>query len=170
MSLAQVKLSNKNKLKALIGPHAGFRFSGPNAAWAYKNVDSQSYDRVFILGPSHKVYLDFIGTTGCHEWETPLGNLSVDQQIVEALTKAEGVEFQRINKKYEENEHSLEMHLPYIRKVFESRQGDSDIKIIPLMVGQLNEKDYELYAKALVHYFDDDRSLFVVSSDFCHWG
>ena len=26
------------KLKAIIGPHAGFRFSGPTSAWAYKNL------------------------------------------------------------------------------------------------------------------------------------
>ena len=53
-------------MKALIGPHAGFVFSGPNAAWAYKAiVDPNAYDTVFILGPSHKVYLDFIATTIC---------------------------------------------------------------------------------------------------------
>ena len=64
-----------NKLiKAIIGPHAGFRFSGPNAAWAYKTVADQ-YDTIFVLGPSHKVSLDFIATTDCQEWETPLGNL-----------------------------------------------------------------------------------------------
>jgi len=33
------------------------------------------------------------------------------------------VEFRRVDKKYEENEHSLEMHLPYIRKMFEKRLG-----------------------------------------------
>ena len=54
----------QKNLKALIGPHAGFRYSGPNAAWAYKNiVNQEQYDTVFILGPSHKVYLDFVATT-----------------------------------------------------------------------------------------------------------
>jgi AmmeMemoRadiSam system protein B len=44
--------------------------------------------------------------------------------------------FQRVDKKYEENEHSLEMHLPYIRKMFDKRTGSkNDIKIVPLMVG-----------------------------------
>ena len=70
--------SQKN-LRALIGPHAGLRWSGPNAAWAYKNLmDSNQYDTIFILGPSHKVYLDFAATTMCDEWETPLGNLKVN--------------------------------------------------------------------------------------------
>ena len=56
------------------------------------------------------------------------------------------------------------MHLPYVRKVFEGK----DIKIVPLMIGQI--KDYPSLAKHLVTYFMDDRTLFVISSDFCHWG
>lgn len=75
-----------------------------------------------MLGPSHKVYLDFIATTHCKEWATPLGNLKIDEQTVKELlekTEEGGDElFRQIDKKYEENEHSLEMHIPYIRKMF----------------------------------------------------
>ena len=88
-------------------------------------MDPSQYDRVFVLGPSHKVYLDFVATTHCLEWETPLGNLKVDQNIVQQLVESQPhgklVRFQQIDKKYEEDEHSLEMHLPYIRKMFETR-------------------------------------------------
>ena len=61
----QVTQPEGSKLKALIGPHAGLRFSGPNAAWAYRNLaeTASQFDRVVLMGPSHKVYLDFIGTT-----------------------------------------------------------------------------------------------------------
>jgi len=76
---AEVSLPTGKKLKALIGPHAGFRYSGPNAAWAYKNIiKPQDYDTIFILGPSHKIGFEFIVSTDCDEWETPLGNLIVD--------------------------------------------------------------------------------------------
>ena len=77
----------------MIGPHAGFAYSGKNAAWAYKNVDPNNYDRVFILGPSHKVYLDFVATTTCSEWETPIGNLPVDLSIVQALVQGDSDKF-----------------------------------------------------------------------------
>lgn len=120
-------------LKALIGPHAGFRYSGPTAAWAYKNITNpDKYKRVILLGPSHKVYLDFIATTRCDEWETPLGNLKIDKEVVNKLVSIDGELFQKIDKKYEENEHSLEMHIPYIRKMFEGRD---DVLLVPLMVG-----------------------------------
>ena len=82
---AETQLPSDKKLKALIGPHAGFRFSGPNAAWAYKNVKPGDFDRVFILGPSHKIGFEFIVSTECGEWETPLGNLKVDNKTVEDI-------------------------------------------------------------------------------------
>ena len=81
-------------LKALIGPHAGFSFSGPNAAWAYKNIkDPDMYDTIFVLGPSHKVYLDFVATTACDEWETPLGGLQVDKDKIDALVNSKTCKF-----------------------------------------------------------------------------
>ncbi len=72
-----------------------------------------------LLGPSHKVYLDFAAQTSCTEWETPLGNIKIDSKAVTSLAALDGVRFDRIQTKHEENEHSLEMHLPFIRKVFE---------------------------------------------------
>ena len=68
--------------------------------------------------------------------------------------------------KYEENEHSLEMHLPYISKIFSEKK----ILLLPLMVGSIPSKKLPDYAKALLPFFMDERTLFVVSSDFCHWG
>ena len=38
------------------------------------------------------------------------------------------------------------------------------------MVGYIPENDYSLYAEILVKYFLDEKTLFVISSDFCHWG
>ena len=51
------------RLKAIIGPHAGLRWSGPVAGWAYRNVEPAHFSRVVLLGPSHKVGLDFMATT-----------------------------------------------------------------------------------------------------------
>jgi MEMO1 family protein len=45
------------------------------------------YDRVVLLGPSHKINLDFCGTTTCNEWATPLGNLKVDTALIDQLTE-----------------------------------------------------------------------------------
>eukprot|EP00347_Sterkiella_histriomuscorum_P017528 403348996 len=165
-----VDVNEQGQMKALIGPHAGFRFSGPTAAWAYINIKNpEQYKRVFLLGPSHKVYLDNIATTACDEWETPLGNLKIDHiTITELIQNGKEQElFQQISKKYEENEHSLEMHIPFIRKMFEGRE---DVTLVPLMVGQIPDDKFDRYAELLMPYFLDQQTLFIVSSDFCHWG
>ena len=96
LAKADQTLPQGAKLKALIGPHAGFAYSGPNAAWAYRNVDPSLYDRVVLMGPSHKVYLDFVAQTACNEWETPLGNIRVDQSTVERLANLKETQFSPI--------------------------------------------------------------------------
>jgi hypothetical protein len=65
-------------LKAIISPHAGFRYSAATAAFAYKAIDASKYDRVFILGPSHHYHLKKCGLTSTSIYKTPVGNLKVD--------------------------------------------------------------------------------------------
>lgn len=43
-------------------------------------------------------------------------------------------------------------------------------KIIPMLVGQLNEEELDKIGSLLSSYFDSENTIFVVSSDFCHWG
>ena len=59
----------------------------------------------------------------------------------------------------------MEMHLPFMRLCL-----NEDTKIVPIMVGNLNDRESEAYAKVLAPYFERDDTLFVISSDFCHWG
>lgn len=66
----------------------------------------------------------------------------------------------------EENEHSIEMHLPFIAKVMENY----DFTIIPVMVGSLSSEKEALYGEVFAPYLADPSNLFVISSDFCHWG
>lgn len=69
-----------------------------------------------------------------------------------------------MSQQIDENEHSLEMHLPYIKKVL------PDVKLIPIMVGNLSAQQEKEFGEKLAIYLVDEQNLFVVSSDFCHWG
>ena len=155
------------KLKAIIGPHAGYSFCGHVAAFAYQYVAQhrKSYKTVVLLGPSHKVHLKGCALSPCTTWETPIGNFEVDQDIYSELTSNKSVEWQGTTKKIDENEHSMEMHLPFMRLCL-----DQGTKIVPIMVGNLDDSKAEKFGKVLAKYFDRDDVLFVVSSDFCHWG
>lgn len=93
----------------------------------------------------------------------------------------------------DEAEHSMEMHLPYLAKVFHgyalvyqhfflvftSDFLDADfriyqcrysVKIVPILVGALNAENEAMYGSLLAKYVDDPTNFFSVSSDFCHWG
>ena len=110
-------MPNGETLKAIIGPHAGLEYSGPTAAWAYKNIEPKNYDRVVLLGPSHQLPMIQLGLTSCQEWATPLGNLVIDVESTAALAE-DSTAFVVLNKRADEDEHSLEMHTPFIRKIF----------------------------------------------------
>jgi hypothetical protein len=63
--------------------------------------------------------------------ETPLGNLTVDTQTIATLSKQ--IHFEKLTIDQEEEEHSLEMHMPWIAKTFKLDQ----IKVVPIMVGHV---------------------------------
>lgn len=42
--------------------------------------------------------------------------------------------------------------------------------IVPIMVGSINGEKERMYGQLLAKYFLRPRTLFVISSDFCHWG
>ena len=150
--------------RAIIAPHAGFSFSGPTAAWAYKHVVADGVKRVFLLGPSHSLYSPKCLLSACTEYATPMGNLPVDGPIMDELA-ASGL-FDKLQLAADEREHSLEMHLPYIAHVMGSRP----YTLVPIMVGALSEEAEGRYGRLLAPYLADPQNLFVISSDFCHWG
>ena len=70
---------------------------------------------MFLLGPSHHFYLAKCALSKCSEYETPLGNLTIDREITQQLFDTG--KFQWMSQQTDEDEHSLEMHLPYIYKI-----------------------------------------------------
>jgi len=119
---------------------------------------------VFLLGPCHHKYVKGCGLTKCSLYETPLGNIPVDTDILDELSKNKY--FVRIEKYDDEEEHSLEMHLPYIKKVF----GEKQFKLVPVMVGSIDNALEEYFGKIFAKYLINSKNLFILSSDFCHWG
>ena len=97
------------------------------------------------------------------ELETPLGNITVDREITEKLAECE--HFSYYTQEADEKEHSLEMHLPYIYKIF-----NKDITIVPIVVGSITFDKHQAIASDLVDYFKDEDNFFIISTDFCHWG
>ncbi|KAJ2504356.1 hypothetical protein IWW47_002564 [Coemansia sp. RSA 2052] len=155
-------------VRAIIGPHAGLSYSGATAAYAYKSINTAGIKRVFILGPSHHVYLRRCALTRCTEYQTPLGNISIDCDAIAELRRKGRDSWESMGLAVDEDEHSLEMHLPFIYKIFEHRIDD--IKLVPILVGNLSFAREQAFGGLLAEYLESEENLFVVSSDFCHWG
>lgn len=145
--------------KAIVAPHAGTKYSGPVAATAYaslKGVRSQ-IQQVVLLGPAHRVALRGMAASSATCFRTPLGDIPVDQKTVSAMVRLPGV---KIADEPHREEHSLELHLPFLQEVL------GQFQLVPLVVGLAEPKE----VAAVVRYlWGGPKVLLVVSSDLSHY-
>lgn len=145
--------------KAIIVPHAGYVYSGEVAASAYAKLSglTDSINRIVLLGPAHRVYVDGLALSSADEFATPLGTIPIDRQASERLLQLPQVS---INDAAHKQEHSLEVHLPFLQTLFR------DFKLIPLVVGDALP---ESVAEVLELLWGGDETLIVISSDLSHF-
>ncbi|PHH83293.1 hypothetical protein CDD82_2473 [Ophiocordyceps australis] len=156
--------------RVIIAPHAGYRYSGKCAAWAYRCLDLTDVKRVFLLGPSHTYYLDDCAVTTYAKYQTPFGDFKVDADTLQQIKHAGHMK--DIPRGKDADEHSLEMHLPYLWKrcqqTFDS--PDQFPPVVPILVGDLDVQEEKAVGNILLPFLRDKANAFIVSSDFCHWG
>ncbi|KAM0342681.1 hypothetical protein ACHAPU_009291 [Fusarium lateritium] len=156
--------------RVIIAPHAGYSYSGRCAAWAYKTLDLSRAKRVIVLGPSHTYFLEGCAATTFEKYATPFGDLEIDQELASELEDA--IVMESMPRHGEVNEHSLEMHMPYLYLRCQETFGSPDKfpKIVPVLVGKNSGREEKVIGRALLPYLKDPENAFIVSSDFCHWG
>jgi len=153
---------NEEKLRAIIVPHAGYIFSGVVAASAYNQINPDTeYERIFIIGSSHRTYFDGASIYNLGHYETPLGTVTVDLEIANDLIN-KYKEF-TYRQDAEVGEHTIEVQLPFLQYKLKK-----DIKIVPIIIATQNPITCKLIAEHLKPYFND-KNLFVISTDFSHY-
>jgi len=151
-----------DNLVGVISPHAGYIYSGPVAAYIYKNLPRQAFRRVVILFPSHYSRFRGVLALDVDAYKTPLGAVPVDRESIKRLMEADPAvsykegEYRR--------EHSMEVMLPFLQVAL----GDS-FKIIPLMMGDQTPNMARRLAKDLYDIFGERRVLYLASSDMSHY-
>ncbi len=120
--------------KALVAPHAGYIYSGPIAANAYTTLSPVKYSikRVVLLGPAHRVYVKGLAIASATHFATPLGNIPVDSQLIKRVSVLSQV---AIMDEAFAQEHSLEVHLPFLQTVLDS------FTLLPMVVGEASPQD-----------------------------
>jgi len=146
---------------AIIAPHAGYLYSGPVAAWAYKAISGHDYSTVVVISPSHHAYFPYISVWPNGAYETPLGLVTVDEDLCRRLLASE---FIRDDTEPHSAEHALEIQLPFLQSVLQP------FSLCPLIMGHQDLSMCEALAQALHESIQDpDKTLIVASSDLSHF-
>ncbi|HSW51641.1 MAG TPA: AmmeMemoRadiSam system protein B [Sulfuricaulis sp.] len=145
--------------KAIIAPHAGYIYSGPIAASAYALIlpARGRITRVVLLGPAHRVGFHGLALSSADCFQTPLGRITVDQ---EAVKKISGLPQVHVMDAAHRQEHSLEVHLPFLQEVL------GEFSLVPLVVGDAGPDEV---AEVLEALWGGPETLIVISSDLSHY-
>ena len=147
---------------ALVVPHAGYTYSGQICADAFNLASRFSFDRIIVLGTNH-TDSDFQGISvfDAGEFETPLGRIPVDEEIAKKLVSA-GTPV-TTDRRVHRREHSIEVILPFIQKVFPKA------KIVPIIIGAPNIDMCQKFGSNLAEAIQGKNALIIASSDLSHY-
>lgn len=160
------KPHKKVGVRGIISPHSCYDVCLRTAAHSYARIDPDLYDKIIVFGTCHHMSLSTILVSEASSVETPFGPINVDTETCKQFVEEKPEYFAFMSQEADEAEHSLEMQYPIIKYVF----GDRDIQIIPFLVGSLNEQREDFISEYLKPYFNQERTLFIISTDFTHWG
>jgi len=154
------RLERKGKLQILIVPHAGLDYSGPIAAAGFKQLGGTDYQRVILLGSSHRAFFEGIAVFDQGAWETPLKKTIIDEDLAKKLVSPnEGIV---ANPPVHREEHSLEVQLPFLQTVL------PQAKIVPILIGQPTKETLASLAQKIADNLDSF-TLLLISSDLSHY-
>jgi len=149
----------KNNPKAIVVPHAGYIYSGPIAATAYKYLIPLKHqiNRVVLLGPSHQVAFKGLAVPELDTFNTPLGNIQIDREAIKLLSDLPQVIESDVAHR---DEHSLEVQLPFLQEIL------GEFSLVPLVVGDAEQDEV---AEVINRLWGDKHTLIVISSDLSHY-
>jgi AmmeMemoRadiSam system protein B/AmmeMemoRadiSam system protein A len=145
---------------AIAVPHAGYPFSGPTAAFAYKAIAGSDIRTVVMVGPSHYVAFHGVAVYAKGAWKTALGTVPIDETLAAEIIKQNPV-IQNMPQVHG-HEHSLEVELPFLQKTLK------DFKIVPIMVWDTEYDELEILGDALAKTCGNRKVLLLASSDLYH--
>lgn len=154
--------ANPRKAIGLVVPHAGYVYSGHVAGAVYSSVQLPA--RNIVLCPNHTGFGRPLSIMKSGFWQTPLGEMPLDQELCEALVAADpdlqdDMEAHRF-------EHATEVQLPFMQQC-----GPETIRFVPVTIGT-GSLDHlqglgQAIAKAVQQVAPD--ALIIASSDMNHY-
>ncbi|MCS7052688.1 MAG: AmmeMemoRadiSam system protein B [Ignavibacterium sp.] len=157
----KVQLFEKyDKIFGLVSPHAGYIYSGSTAAYAYYTLIDKNIKTVYVISPSHYEYFPGVSIYDGDAYQTPLGEIEIDQEKADELTKNSKIIFRGIQG--HRKEHALEVQLPFLQYVLK------DFKLVPIVMGDQADLYVNELSEKLASVVDEN-SIVVASSDLSHF-
>ncbi len=154
------KADSTGTIYAAMAPHAGYVYSGPVAAYTFKNIFDADFDTIVIIG--HDSYRDAVAfTCPVDFFETPLGKIAVDTEMMEKLQS-----FSREIKpdiSIHREDHTIEVQLPFIQAM------NKKCKILPIMFGFPSPQNCKILADAIKKAAGDKKIFILASTDMSHY-
>lgn len=145
---------------ALVVPHAGYEYCGKVAAQAYRLLKGKTVSTVVIVGPSHHVRCDGAALCSAQAWETPLGTVPADVELIAALSKREGF---AISDPAHEPEHCIEVQLPFLQRTL------GQFKLVGVLMTDFSRGNCGRIAKGLAQSLRGRNAVLIASSDMSHY-
>ncbi len=151
------------RILAGIVPHAGWVFSGPQAGEVFRSIAQQAQPEVFVLfGAMHRGMSGLGGMFADGAWRTPLGDALIDERLAERILG--GTNLIERNAGIHEEEHSLEVIVPFIQYLF------GEAKILPIAVPPTDQAHEIGQAVGQILASEQAPVVCIGSTDLTHYG
>jgi AmmeMemoRadiSam system protein B len=152
------------KVMGLIVPHAGHMYSGQVAAYAYKCIKGMEFDTVIIVSPSHYLRTGNIITSSQDAYETPLGTVKIDKNLMNRLNHALMDNCQeRLVPVRNDPEHAIEVELPFLQQIL------GNFRFLPVMMFSQDSRTAQALGHSLARVVAERNILLIASSDLSHF-
>lgn len=156
--IAKVNNKGPRDIVAMVVPHAGYSYSGPVAAHAYKELaDDGMPDTAVIIGPNHTGYGCPVSVWTGGNWSTPFGEVEINRGLAHGLLR-EGIE---ADETAHIHEHSIEVQLPWLQHLY------GKVKILPITMMSQDIETARMLSKAISEAGGD--LVIIASSDLTHY-
>jgi len=153
--------AEKQSVKGIVVPHAGYIYSGRAAGSVYSCITMK--DNFIILGPNHTGLGPDTSIMCKGEWAMPNGNVKIKKELAEEILEG-GNEIIEEDTSSHTHEHSIEVQIPFIQHF------KKDFSIIPIAMRDYSPTTCSTISKAIAGAVNSFPStLIIASSDMSHY-
>jgi AmmeMemoRadiSam system protein B len=155
------KLPEKEKVKAVLSPHAGLVYSGSVAGAVYAGIEPP--ETFVLIGPNHMGMGAEASIMTEGRWEMPTGEFPIDEGLSKKILKSTPLVTD--DPQAHMFEHSLEVQLPFLSHFAKGA------KIVPITVLSATLEELKAIGKGIAEAIEEvDYSVVIVaSSDMSHY-